>query len=49
MPIAIFRLLGRPGSTPFGAALAMSALLMFITGIAVFAIDSFRTSRAGDL
>jgi thiamine transport system permease protein len=49
MPIAIFRLLGRPGSTPFGAALAMSALLMFITGIAVFAIDSFRTPQAGDL
>ena len=49
MPIAIFRLLSRPGSTPFGAALAMSVLLMLITGIAVLAIDSLRTPQAGDL
>jgi thiamine transport system permease protein len=49
MPIAIFRLLGKPGATPFGAALAMSVLLMLITGIAVFAIDSLRTSRPGEL
>jgi thiamine transport system permease protein len=49
MPIAIFRLLGRPGTTPFGAALAMSVLLMFITGVTVFAIDSLRTTQAGDL
>ncbi len=49
MPIAIFRLLGRPGAAPFGAALAMSVLLMFITGIAVLAIDSLRTSHEGEL
>lgn len=49
IPIAIFRLLGRPGSTPFGAAVAMSVVLMLITGIAVFAIDSLRTERVGDL
>jgi len=49
IPIAIFRLLGRPGSTPFGAALAMSVLLMVITGVAVFAIDVLRTPQAGDL
>jgi thiamine transport system permease protein len=49
MPVAIFRLLGRPGAAPFGAALAMSVLLMLITGIAVFAIDSLRTSHAGEL
>jgi thiamine transport system permease protein len=49
IPIAIFRLLGRPGSTPFGAAVAMSVLLMGITGIAVFVIDSLRSPQAGDL
>jgi len=49
IPIAIFRLLGRPGSTPFGAAVAMSVVLMLITGIAVFAIDSLRTERVGEL
>jgi thiamine transport system permease protein len=49
IPIAIFRLLGRPGSVPFGAAVAMSVLLMFITAVAVMLIDSFRTPQAGDL
>ncbi|MEE8457100.1 MAG: iron ABC transporter permease [Acidimicrobiia bacterium] len=49
IPIAIFRLLGRPGSTPFGAALALSVMLMFITGVAVFAIDSLRKPSAGEL
>lgn len=49
IPIAIFRLLGRPGSTPFGAALALSVMLMFITGVAVFAIDSLRSPSAGEL
>jgi thiamine transport system permease protein len=49
IPIAIFRLLGRPGGVPFGAAVAMSVLLMFITAAAVMLIDSFRTPQAGDL
>lgn len=49
IPIAIFRLLGRPGSAPFGAAVSMSVVLMFITGIAVFIIDSLRTLKAGEL
>ena len=49
IPIAIFRLLGRPGGVPFGAAVAMSVLLMFITAVAVMLIDSFRTPQAGDL
>ena len=49
IPIAIFRLLGHPGSTPFGAAVALSVLLMFITGIAVLIIDSLRRPTAGEL
>ena len=49
IPIAIFRLLGRPGSVPFGSALALSVLLMFITGVAVLTIDSLRTPSAGEL
>jgi thiamine transport system permease protein len=49
IPIAIFRLLGRPGAAPFGAALAMSVLLMFITALAVLIIDSFRVPQSGDL
>lgn len=45
IPIAIFRLLGQPGGTPFGAAIAMSVVLMMITAGAIVAIESFRTGR----
>lgn len=49
IPIAIFDLLGKPGAVPFGAAVSMSVVLMFITGIAVFIIDTLRTPKAGEL
>ncbi|MCB1246876.1 MAG: iron ABC transporter permease [Acidimicrobiia bacterium] len=45
MPIAIFRLLGRPGGAPFGAAIAMCVLLMAITALAIIAIESTRRER----
>jgi thiamine transport system permease protein len=47
IPIAIFRYLGRPGSAPFGAAIAMSVILMVVTGTAIAAIDGLaaRTGR----
>jgi thiamine transport system permease protein len=47
IPIAIFRYLGQPGSVPFGAAIALSVLLMGVTAIAVGSIDRFGTRRAG--
>ncbi len=40
IPIAIFRYLGRPGAAPFGAAIAMSVILMLVTGAAILAIDT---------
>lgn len=40
IPIAIFRFLGRPGAEPFGAALALSAVLMVVTALVVAAIDA---------
>lgn len=40
IPIAIFRFLGRPGAEPFGAALALSAVLMAVTAVVVAAIDA---------
>jgi thiamine transport system permease protein len=40
IPIAIFRYLGRPGAAPFGAAIAMSVVLMFVTGAAIMLIDA---------
>lgn len=40
IPIAIFRYLGRPGDAPFGAALALSVLLMAVTAATIIAIDA---------
>ncbi len=45
IPVAIFRLLGRPGT--FGEAMAMAVILMAITGIAAMGIESTRGSRSG--
>ena len=49
IPIAIFRLLGRPGGAPFGAALALSVILMAITAAAILVIDTIRTDQRGEL
>ena len=49
IPIAIFKLLGRPGGTPFGAALALSVILMLITTAAILIIDSARGDQRGEL
>jgi thiamine transport system permease protein len=42
IPVAIFRLLSRPGAANFGAAMAMSTILMVITGAAIFLIERLR-------
>ncbi|MEX2563107.1 MAG: iron ABC transporter permease [Nitriliruptoraceae bacterium] len=47
MPVAIFRLLGRPGVTHFGQAMAMSTLLMVITAAAIVVIDRVRVGQIG--
>ena len=49
IPIAIFRFLGRPGGAPFGAALALSVILMAITAAAILVIDAIRTEQRGEL
>lgn len=49
IPIAIFRLLGRPGGSPFGAAIALSVVLMIITAAAILIIDAVRTEQRGEL
>lgn len=46
IPIAIFRYLGQPGSVPFGAAIALSVILMVVTAVAVATIDRVGTTRA---
>ena len=45
IPVAIFRYLGRPGDAPFGAALAMSVILMVVTAGAIVAIEAFGSAR----
>jgi thiamine transport system permease protein len=42
VPVAIFRLLSRPGSGSFGAAMALSTVLMAITGAALLVIERIR-------
>lgn len=49
LPIAIFRLLGQPGASNYGQALAMSAILMGVCGIAFLVIERFRKSGFGDI
>ncbi len=46
MPVAIFRLLGRPGT--FGEAMALSVILMALTALAALAIEALRGRAAGD-
>ena len=46
LPIAIFRLLGRPGTATYGRAMALSVILMVLTAAAVLAIDRLRGGRS---
>ncbi len=46
MPVAIFRLLGRPGT--FGEAMALSVLLAGLTALAALLIERVRGAASGD-
>ncbi len=47
IPVAIFRLLGRPGSLNYGQALAMSTILMAVTTAGFIIIDRLRYRELG--
>jgi thiamine transport system permease protein len=47
IPVAIFRLLGRPGS--FGRAMALSVMLMGLAAIAALAVEALRGATSGDI
>jgi len=49
MPVAIFRLLSLPGATNFGRAMALSVILMVLTGASVMFIDRLRRGTGGDI
>ena len=46
LPIAIYRLLTRPGSATFGQAMAAATVLMVVTAIGIFAVERWRTGTA---
>jgi thiamine transport system permease protein len=46
IPVAIYRLLGRPGSGNFGQAMALSTVLMVVTVVVIVAVESLRPRRA---
>ncbi len=48
LPIAIFRLLGRPGALNFGQAMAMSTILMAVTAAVVLLVDRLRIRDIGE-
>ncbi len=48
LPTAIFRLLGFPGETTYGQAMALATVLMLLTGAAVAAIDRFRLGQSAE-
>ncbi len=48
MPIVIYRLLGQPGATNYGQALAMSSILMAVCGVSFVLIERARTLGIGE-
>jgi len=48
MPLAIYRLLGQPGSLNYGQALAMSTLLMVVCAAGFLLIERFRVGDVGE-
>jgi thiamine transport system permease protein len=49
IPIAISRFLSRPGALNVGQAMAMSTILMIVTGAVVLAIEQVRVRQLGEL
>lgn len=48
IPVAIFRLLSRPGASNYGQALALSTILMVVAGVGMWAIERFRIADIGE-
>jgi thiamine transport system permease protein len=49
IPIAISRFLARPGALNVGQAMALSTILMVVTGVIVLAIEQVRVRQLGEL
>lgn len=48
IPIAIFRLLGEPGIANYGQAIALSVVLMLVSGAAIFIMERVRVGEIGE-
>lgn len=48
MPVVIYRFISQPGALNYGQALALSALLSLITGLAILAIERLRIAEIGE-
>lgn len=49
MPIVIYRLLGQPGASNYGQALAMSVLLIIVCALSLIVIERGRTIGTSEL
>jgi thiamine transport system permease protein len=47
LPVAIFRLISKPGAANFGMAMAMSVVLMLVTGLVMLFVERFRAGEIG--
>ena len=48
IPTMIFKLLGQPGASNYGQAMALSTLLMLLSGVGIFAIERLRIAEVGE-
>ena len=48
LPVAIYRLLGRPGPSSFDQAMAASTILMVLTAASVLVIERLRVRDVGE-
>ncbi|MEU7106735.1 iron ABC transporter permease [Streptomyces sp. NPDC046215] len=48
LPVAVARLLGRPGELNYGQAMALSTILMLVCAAALLVLERVRTDRSGE-
>ncbi|MFG3126151.1 ABC transporter permease [Streptomyces tendae] len=48
LPVAVARLLGRPGDMNYGQAMALSTILMLVCAVALVVLERLRTERSGE-
>ncbi|MFE7121916.1 ABC transporter permease, partial [Streptomyces sp. NPDC057654] len=48
LPVAVARLLSRPGEMNYGQAMALSTILMLVCAVALLVLERMRTDRSGE-